>query len=372
MRRIVALFLVASVGLVAACTDDEPRAAKQGQAPRGPFGAILAYAAAGSDTVFVVTDVAGCATCATLWRWEAHRPDWKRVHDFGVAEKPFTDETLKYPPINPWGLAMAADGRHGYISWDAEGLQQTDDGGRTWRPVEIPDARGAVGAGSPVVTGQHALLLVPEECEAEDCGPGVLWRTRLGTDTWERVDQPPGYYFGFGTSGRTVLVEATVLGGERLFRTTDAAGAWSEVRTPRNTAAGSVGHCAPFATGASTSVVSCLRAPDGLHVVRTSDDGGRTWRDVLTLGTYQHAAEYPDQVVAIGGERILVATAKRTVLVDRAGHLLPVETPPRAVTAGTCTDDRTCVVMAAGDRLWRTTDAGTTWRVISRGSTRSG
>lgn len=355
-----------STALAACSGEDASRARAEGTPPpRSPFGSVLAYAVAGPDLVFAVTDVAGCPTCASLWRWSDAAPEWQRVHDFGAAEEPLTDETIEYPPVHPWSLAMATDGQHGYLSWDAEGLQMTSDGGRSWQPVEIPDAPGEVGEGAPGITGDHALLLVERPCTTDVCTAGDLWRTTLGDDAWERVDQPPGYWHELATSGDSVLVKAIVDGEDRLYRTTDAAGTWREVRAPRNTAPGSIGPCAPFATGESVSVVSCLTGPDGLHQLRTSDDGGRTWRDLVTLGTHEHSAEYADQVLALGTDRFLVSTQKRTLLLDRAGRSVASTDLPRRVSAGTCTDRRTCVVVAAPGQLWRTVDAGATWRVLA-------
>lgn len=360
MSRLAAA-VAAGAAVLAACGPGPTE--KVTPAPQGPFGNLLAWSVAGPDRVFAMTDVEGCASCATLRRWEEAAPTWRRVHDFGAATEPFTDESYELPPVHAWGLSMASDGVHGFVSWDAEGLHQTEDGGRSWQPVEIPELDREVADGTPVVVGDHAVLLVSEPCMADDCAPGDLWRSRLGSASWEPVDQPPGYFYEIGVHGDVLAVATTHRGDEVLFRSTDAGTSWVEVTTPRNTAAGSIGRCAHRGAGRTTTVVECLT--DNGTVLRVTADGGRTWRDLLPLGTWQYGPEYTDSVVVIGPERLLVSTPKRSVLVDGSGHELEASGLPRSVRSGVCSDRRTCVVAGDGPDLWRTEDAGRTWRVLA-------
>lgn len=364
MRRIAAAAAatICSAVLVA-CGQDSTKPVEP--PPQGPFGNVLAWSAAGPERVFAMTDVDGCATCATLWRWQVDQPNWQRVHDFGEAEAPFTDESYELPPINPWGLAMAPDGRHGLVSWDAEGLLQTADGGRTWKPLEIPDLDREVADGTPVVVGDHAVVLVGEPCESDECSAGDLWRSRLGAAAWEPVAKPRGYFYDLDATGGTLAVVSTTRRGDLLSTSTDTGASWTGVPAPRNTARGSIGTCAPRGQGARSVVVECL-TDDGTSL-RVTADGGRTWRELLRLGTWQHSPEYADSVLVIGDDRFLVSTPKQSLLIDGTGRELAASGVPRSVRTGACTDRRTCVVASDGGRLWRTEDAGRTWRVLAEG-----
>lgn len=341
-------------------------------APTDRFGQVLAFSTVGRDSVFAVTSLAKCPSCATLWTWKRGQTRWTRVHDLGIPKHPRRDEGHKYPPVDTWSLAMADNGRDGYLAWDGA-LRSTSDGGRSWTAVDLPGEQGT--SGTPVISQGFVIVLVPPaECLDDACGAGALWRARVGTEDWEKLEQPTeGYYYRFFTSGDAVLLTATFEGREDILRSNDAGRSWQKVSPPPGTPR-SEQHCTGRPTGERIAVATCLTRPDGPDVLKASTDG-RSWRSLHEFGTYQHSPEYASMVLSIDERRLLVSSERRNIVVSPDGSWVPMAGPPpglypdagsRFVTAdiGVLLDER--------GRLWQTADSARTWRLLPQQGGRQG
>jgi photosystem II stability/assembly factor-like uncharacterized protein len=319
----VSAAVVALVLLLAGCSSPEastPEVAPSPAAVPTRFGTVLDHSAPRADVVYAVTDgVKGCASCVSLWRRTRTASAWEPVTTLPKPKKAgYDDGSGPFPPIHPGALAMAEDGRHGYLSWYTDGLLATDDGGRTWLPLKGPD--GAPRAlGSVIIDGGRVLLSVVGACASGDC-PDELWRAPLGSVDWEKVTVPLRKGEGiFDLHARDGVINGIAVSpaGESLLRSKDAGQTWTRVTPEPNPCAGCTGTCAAYPTGAHATVATCMSGDSWTDVVRISTDG-ETWSDLVRPGVGErHKVHW---VVAVGDEdTFLVGTASAVLRVDAAG-----------------------------------------------------
>ncbi|HEY5050391.1 MAG TPA: hypothetical protein VII50_05785 [Acidothermaceae bacterium] len=249
-----------------------------------------------------------------------------------------------------------ADSENGWAYGDA--LWTTADGGATWVDTSLPagsvkDLEAARNPGAVAGTAWAIVQPVPFTSGYQ------LWQapyaTGSGTGSWQRVDlgaDPPG-----DTAPSLVVKGATayLLGGdaknvEHVYIASVGA-TTTTYAAPCGTATGA------FSAGIGSLWTAC---PGGATV---STDGGATW----------HLAATPSQITVgvVGG---IDAT---TAVVNQGSNLVVVSTTGKPKTASISsknanfsflgfTDAKVGYALSqAPNRLWRTTDGGTTWSAVT-------
>jgi photosystem II stability/assembly factor-like uncharacterized protein len=364
----VVAFLLALAG----CSSPDqvsPEAAPSAGPVPTTFGTVLGFSAPTSARVYAVTDgVKGCPSCVSLWRRTSTASTWEPVTTLPKPKKAgYDDGAGPFPPVSPGALVMAADGRHGFLAWNTDGVLATDDAGRSWTPIAGPD--GAARAhGSLVLVGDEALLSVAAPCASGDC-PDELWRTAVGDDDWQRVTVPLRTGEGlFELQARDGLLSGIALSpeGESLLRSPDAGRTWTRVAPEPTPCAGCMGTCTPYPTGVRATVATCMTGDSYTDVVRISTDG-RTWRDLVRPGAGEkHQVHW---VVAVDDDRtFLVGTESAVLRVDADGG---DTTRVRGVKPGGYPGQIGFVTRTVGHlldedgQMLRTEDGGRTWAEIA-------
>ena len=196
------------------------------------------------------------------------------------------------------------DAQTGWVAGDGGVLFRTDDGGTTW-------ARLATGLTDPLYgfsfgDAQHGWLAV-----AQGRG-GDLLRTRDGGATWSLVHAP------FRVTGEPAAVDAStvwVLGLENddvdyqynLYRSRDGGDTWELAR-----ALPGPGRLV-FASASRGWLVTWPHL-DGRTFVARTDDGGATWTDVWSGGTF--ATRYARAMDPVGTDTLWLAGSDSTGTVE--------------------------------------------------------
>jgi photosystem II stability/assembly factor-like uncharacterized protein len=125
-------------------------------------------------------------------------------------------------------------------------------------------------------------------------GPGTVWRTTDGGDTWRDVSPPGAEGLLFrdveARSARTALVMAIGPGeASRIYRTTDGGQTWSE--TFRNREETAFYNCMDFYPGGRHGL-AVSDPVDGKFRVIATRDGGRSWEILPDEGMPDSTGEY--------------------------------------------------------------------------------
>ncbi|WP_147384947.1 WD40/YVTN/BNR-like repeat-containing protein [Nocardioides cavernaquae] len=369
--------VVAVVLALGGCSSPDssaPRAASSPAAVPTKFGTVLSHSAPQADVVFAVTDgVKGCPSCVSLWRRTSTASAWAPVATLPRPEKAgYDDGAGPFPPVNATALAMAPDGKHGYLAWDTDGLLATGDGGRTWLPVTGPD--GARARGSAVIDGGQVLLSMLDDCGGADCAD-KLWRARLGSVDWQEVTVPLRTGEGlFDLRARAGALNGIAVSpeGESLLRSTDRGATWTRVTPEPNPCAGCSGTCTPYPTGTHATVARCMTGDSWTDVVRISTDG-QPWRDLARPGVGEkHQVQW---VVAVDDDQtFLLGTASGVLRVDAAGDLEGVVGLRRGGYPGAVgfVTAKVGHILGEDGQLTRSEDGGRTWVEIAPARTFGG
>ena len=231
---------------------------------------------------------------------------------------------------------------------DPRALLLSRDGGRHWnRAGELPGRPGLVSfAGA-----RRGYALIGEQG----------YRTSDGGRTWRavgpRLKDPPTYARLFPAG---VLVAALPDGTAR--RSGDSGATWSTAgRLPRGTA-----WAVSFATAETgLAYLGDGRSPD-LYETR---DGGRTWRLLLRVPKVPRG-EAPGQNLALDAEGFGILQeygggGAYLVTHDGGRTWRTLELPELADTAGLTVAGRNLALLAANDRLYRSSDGGRDWRSVA-------
>jgi photosystem II stability/assembly factor-like uncharacterized protein len=202
--------------------------------------------------------------------------------------KPFA-----WPGVSPLGLYFA-DALHGFMSADtsdgAGRLVATQDGGRTWRLVELPQPSGGWGAvarGAPPGCGAETCTLLPAMFGRQ----GVLLVEGAAAQSWlTYTTNDGGLTWG---SPRTFPVEVpqsvaipwqapldpkswvTANAQGILYATSDGGSTWRQAR-PAIAAGYKLANVKPVGGGVLWGTAVIGSRPDMGFLVRSSD-GGATW-----------------------------------------------------------------------------------------------
>ncbi|MBN1676133.1 MAG: sigma-70 family RNA polymerase sigma factor [Kiritimatiellae bacterium] len=233
---------------------------------------------------------------------------WEHAYE-GIAggEKNCIQPVLYDPSVR--GRMWVAGG-----GWGRSGhVYRSDDGGRTFRPIGIPELTAA---SSNRLLAVHALALDPDSAVGSRAlyagTDNGLYKTPDGGKTWRALS--------LGLKRRCVArrlavdptkpdrVYAGVLAGAEsgLYRTENGGATWTRLAADKMAAVQSISICK--AGGALYALGDRIgQAPGGFWSQRTlwrSDDHGETWRQVDDRPYLQCAAVHPrdpDRVYAVSG-----------------------------------------------------------------------
>ena len=221
------------------------------------------------------------------------------------------------------------------------GVYETMDGGRRWTFAGLE--------------GDDAMNLVRQPDGALwVAGHGVLKKSTDGAATWDDVDPdglPGKDVHGFAIDPNDAGTVYAAIAGEGLYRSADGGKSFEEVSS-------GVG---PAVYGLAVTPSGRLLAADE-RGVSASDDGGATWKVVLEKVAVGLTVSPEDE------DTILVTTATG---IDRStdGGLTWNEVQPIPdgawPVAFSPSDSERAYVVGFDRKLYRSDDAGATWRVIS-------
>lgn len=180
-----------------------------------------------------------------------------------------------------------------YAGTRQAGLYASDDGGETWRELDLPGALAGRGTGSSSTAGVGTLAVAPGDPERVLAGvdPGGVLVTGDGGETWER--RPPG---------TDAVHHLLAVGSDAPFAPSDDGSSsvdWSGPATDRGTDG--------FPTGRGGSIAATGR---GGHVASTgagvhwTPDAGETWvridapADEFRTADYRAAAVHDGRLYA--------------------------------------------------------------------------
>jgi photosystem II stability/assembly factor-like uncharacterized protein len=251
------------------------------------------------------------------------------------------------------GPAGLIDPQHGWVIGDQR-LLVTSDGGSTWRDVNPPAPTEPGQVANPLgvqfIDAEHGWVAFAEPFNlGTDPGFGRvdIWRTTNGGQTWAKSELPPAkinndgdvlgpFSFDFldANHGFALISGnfAHVLGDSDLYWTADGGRTWSADRPTGPGGAGVEGSSLKFATAKDGVIVG---SPEGSGVSVTHD-AGTTWKAAV-LG-------------APAGMSGAVRSFGRAVFFDAHVGLLAVQF--QGATSSVT-------------RIYRTTDAGSTWTFLS-------
>lgn len=152
------------------------------------------------------------------------------------------------------------------------------DADQSFRGLDAVDDRTAWASGGSLTEG----------------GPGEVWRTSDGGDTWQDVTPPGTEGLGFrdveARNARTASVLAIGPGeASRIYRTTDGGETWTE--TFRNTDEAAFYNCMDFYPGGRHGL-AVSDPVDGKFRIISTRDGGRSWQVVPDDGMPDSTGEY--------------------------------------------------------------------------------
>lgn len=233
------------------------------------------------------------------------------------------------------------------------GIYRTTDGGRGWHALPVPVARSFATLLHFFPGGRAGVLLLIRD---EAAGRPRLFATRDGGSSWRSLALPVEEHAAAGVAvfadpGDGWFLLPQTGGQARLWRTRDGAAGWTELPLPD-------------VQGGRASL-AFVDADHGLLAAGSlwaTDDGGGHWRGVVdslpigsTLGTA--VRDGPSVLLPVswpGGGAVLASDDGGAGW--RVLELPPTGDPPAAAvaTAGES-------LVAAGTRLWVSTDQGRTW-----------
>jgi len=153
---------------------------------------------------------------------------------------------------------------------DLDWREQVVDAGQSFRGLDAVDRRTAWLGGGSITEG----------------GPGSVWRTTDGGDTWHDVSPPDSAGLLFrdveARSADVALVLAIGPGeASRIYRTTDGGATWTE--TFRNTDEAAFYNCMDFYPGGRRGL-AVSDPVDGKFRIIGTRDGGRSWNVLSNEG----------------------------------------------------------------------------------------
>jgi photosystem II stability/assembly factor-like uncharacterized protein len=285
---------------------------------------------------------------------------WQRVHRF------------PYAPNGPYGPSLVfVDRENGWVVPAGGPIYRTRDAGRTWTRLLFPCRREDHPAGPTFVDdqngyvvcgGQLATIMQFKALYATSNG-GETWRVRAGTTLFsQRVDHAlPVTGHAGGVAFRTTSVGLLLTSRGGIDRTDDGGRTWRRVLSM-------VDEDTPHdVSWASSSRVFAVLFRAG---VLRSDDGGRHWHRVYPEGdgtpagpiAFFSASEgigFFGDVSFLGGQGAAFATRDGGRTWERHGDL-----PPRFQGAQQVFRFGDTVLAADGETLVRSDDGGRSWRHV--------
>ena len=225
-----------------------------------------------------------------------------------------------------------------------QGLFQSVDGGLTWNAASLVD-RDAMNLAQPSASTVWAA------------GHDVLSRSADGGATWQDV-RPSGLpsldVHGFAVDPRNPARLLAAIAGEGLFRSTDGGGSFTLVSRQVGPGVMALAILPSGRVLAGDMAASTLAA---------SGDGGTTWKPLLEASVMGLAVDpaNPTRVLASGPGVLLSSdggTSWRQTLTVASG------TGP---VAWSKSNPRTAYVVGLDRSLYRSTDAGSTWKPVVAG-----
>lgn len=335
-----------------------------------------------------------------VWRSEDGGTSWSRS-SAGLPSGSVTDLTAH--PTQPSVFWVSVNASGSGRSWRPGGVFKTVDGGRTWtsaskglNAVAGDDDRSTSGYLQVVAAASDPDVLYTSDGSADKAS---VFRSTDGGASWEAVltsgkrrSQAPGPYASGPTADAIAIdprdARRVFIGqSEYMLRTTDGGATWTDVSTVPAPGGGYVGR--GFSGLVATRTLFHPQAPghlvvlgmDGGNFIQTRD-GGRSWR--RTMDPWDHwggayDASYGSSLgklyVLLGqrGEFNGIATSSdegTTWKVAAGGSSgLPsrgATFAARRPTAVQALDDDRAVATIDG-KLYRTTNGGSTWQVVSSG-----
>ncbi len=309
---------------------------------------------------------------------------------------------------NPKGVAFT-DPEHGWVavaetfasdmdqSYGRVDVWRTDDGGRSWSPVQLPKALvNNIGYTVPDVQfdfldAEHGFALLSGS-DVQGPGDSDLYWTADGGRTWS-PDRPTGS----GRSGITgYLAFASATNGAIVYRglnawdvtprvavTRDGGMSWRTVPLPLPTACSSgswAGQPRLFADGSGVLTVHCTTTrADGGTIFFVTNDAGATWSRAGMLAGDDAAVAVisPQHWVALPWATGQPPVVRRTAnagqswsTVALAGPAFGAATPVQFVDpeVGWAVVPDNLSVSDGHERLWATADGGATWHALDPAS----
>lgn len=187
--------------------------------------------------------------------------------DGGRTWRPAVSADTGLPITGNWKKLAAVPGRRD-VAFAISGYSQnfrTDDGGATWRALQVPSI--LAGPARPVAVSGDIVVL------ADEAG---VFRTTDGGATWLRVasglPMPPYSYIAVAADPHAPTTLWLVMAAMGTFRSTDAGAAWAQQ-------AGSVVPATSTPTDLFVDGESLWVVGNGRYSFRSAD-GGRTWTDL--------------------------------------------------------------------------------------------
>lgn len=246
-------------------------------------------------------------------------------------------DLASYRPPDVHALAVHPTDANVVIFGSHRGMLVSRDGGKSWRPIgPSGDAMG--------------IALPPGSRTAYAAGHDVFFRSDDAGATWAeaRSGLPGTDIHGFAASpSRAGMFYAYVV-GHGFFRSTDGGATWA----PAGSAPGSTMSMAAAKSGGGDVLFAST-----MEGVRRSRDGA-SWEPVPQLGG-AHVNAVGDVVYAASGTSVFVSNDGGTTWQRRS---FP---QGRAVlVAGAPSDPNVVYVIAEGFRVWRSSDAGSSWERV--------
>lgn len=231
---------------------------------------------------------------------------------------------LLQSPVAPfpiWASSPAASSHDGGLTWNAapfdgqpvfdgrsadtvflntyQALERTEDGGRTWDTVELPDAVAEIHAVVTCPPPDSCLYVMYRRASDDTAYPTRIARSNDRGHEWaEPVPLPDGYFYN--PDAIAVLPDSTdhlmASGGDALEESRDGGRTWTSLEVP---GVNNVGSIAVLPDSTLLVASSHLGIPEDL-VVRSTDNG-ETWNEVPEgIGRLVVSRAQPDTVFILG------------------------------------------------------------------------
>ncbi|WP_082563888.1 WD40/YVTN/BNR-like repeat-containing protein [Nocardioides sp. Root140] len=178
----------------------------------------------------------------------------------------------------PFGTPAVAAAPHDRGHSDPMWSESVVDADQSFRGLDAVDDRTAWVSGGSLTDG----------------GPGKVFRTTNGGESWQDVSPPGTEGLGFrdveASSARTASVLAIGPGeASRIYRTTDGGATWTE--TFRNTEETAFYNCMDFYPGGKRGL-AVSDPVDGKFRIIGTHDGGRSWQVMSDRGMPDSTGEF--------------------------------------------------------------------------------